>query len=149
MLMERVKIEVARAERMDRPLTLALLDVDRFKAVNDAHGHESGDKALIEIARAIQSGIRDYDICGRWGGEEFMIIMLEIGTADAVVVVERVRKAIAGLDLKAGDVLLALSASFGIAERRPGESVADVIKRADAAMFDAKRGGRDRYEVAP
>src|SRR6478735_8162597 len=106
MLMERVKIEVARAERMDRPMTLALLDVDLFKAVNDAHGHESGDKALIELSQAIQSGIRDYDIGGRLGGEEFMIIMPEIGMTEAVVVGERVRKAIAGLDLKVGDIPL-------------------------------------------
>ncbi|KRB79136.1 diguanylate cyclase [Noviherbaspirillum sp. Root189] len=149
MLMERVKIEVGRAERMERPMTLALLDVDRFKAVNDAHGHEAGDKALIEIARAIESGIRDYDICGRWGGEEFMVIMPEIGATEAAAVVERVRNAIAGLNLVAGDISLELSASFGIAERRNGESVSDTIKRADAALFDAKRGGRNRYEVAP
>jgi diguanylate cyclase (GGDEF)-like protein len=149
LLMERLKTEAARAERVERPLTLALLDVDRFKSVNDAHGHEAGDQALVAIAQAIESNVRDYDLCGRWGGEEFMIIMPEIGAADGAAVVERVRRAIADLNLTAGDTRLALSASFGIAERHAGENISDTIKRADAALFDAKRAGRNRCEISP
>ncbi|RJF99876.1 biofilm regulation diguanylate cyclase SiaD [Noviherbaspirillum saxi] len=148
MLMDRVKAEAARMERMSRPMTVALLDVDRFKAVNDAHGHEAGDRALIEIAQVIQSSVRDYDICGRWGGEEFMVIMPEVGAADAAMVIERVRSTIAGLDLRVGDTQLVLSASFGIAERRAGENASDTINRADAALFEAKRAGRNRAQVA-
>jgi diguanylate cyclase (GGDEF)-like protein len=148
MLMDRVKAETARAERMARPMTVALLDVDRFKAVNDAYGHEAGDRALIEIALAIQSSVRDYDVCGRWGGEEFMVIMPEVGAADAAMVIERVRSSIAELDLQVGDSSLRLSASFGIAERRVGESASDTINRADAALFEAKRAGRNRAQVA-
>lgn len=148
MLMDRLKAEAGRAERLERPMTIALADVDRFKAVNDSFGHEAGDRVLIEIARAIQSGVRDYDMCGRWGGEEFMIIMPDVGAADGALVVERMRKAIAGLDIKADDASLQLSASFGVAERRNGESVSEMIKRADAALFEAKRKGRNRFEVA-
>lgn len=149
MLMESLKAETARAERLNRPLTVALADVDRFKAVNDVHGHEAGDKVLIQIANAIRDGVRDYDLCGRWGGEEFMVIMPEIGTADGAVVVERMRNAIANIDMKAGEAPLNLSASFGIAERRPGESISDTINRADGALFEAKRQGRNRYAIAP
>lgn len=149
MLMERLKAETARADRLGRPMTVALLDVDRFKAVNDAHGHEAGDKALIAIAEAIQDGVRDYDLCGRWGGEEFMVIMPEVGAIDGAAVVERVRSAIAGLDMEVNSQRLELSASFGIAERRPGENISDTIKRADTALFDAKRAGRNRYEISP
>jgi diguanylate cyclase (GGDEF)-like protein len=148
MLMERLKAEAARAERMGRPMTIALGDVDRFKKVNDAYGHEAGDKALVEIAEAIRSAVRDYDLCGRWGGEEFMIIMPEIGASEGMLVVDRVRNAIAGLDMQIGEQALELSASFGIAERRQGESVSDAINRADAALYDAKRAGRNRVEVA-
>jgi len=149
MLMESLKAETARAERLSRPLTVALADVDRFKAVNDAHGHEAGDKVLIQIAHAIQSGVRDYDLCGRWGGEEFMIIMPESSAADGAVVIERIRSAISDIDMTAGEASLNMSASFGIAERRAGESISDTINRADTALFEAKRAGRNCYALAP
>jgi len=148
MLMESLKAETARAERLNRPLTVALADVDRFKSVNDAYGHEAGDKVLVQIASAIRSGVRDYDLCGRWGGEEFMVIMPESGAAEAACVVERMRNAIASIEMTAGDHSLQLSASFGVAERRPGESISDTINRADVALFEAKRKGRNRYEIS-
>jgi diguanylate cyclase (GGDEF)-like protein len=148
MLMDRLKAETARAERMSRPLTIAMGDVDRFKAVNDVHGHEAGDKVLVEVARVIEGNVRDYDLCGRWGGEEFMIIMPEITATEGAVVVDRVRHAIHGLRIPVGESAVMLSASFGIAERKPGESLSDMINRADAALFAAKRSGRNRYEVA-
>lgn len=148
MLMDRLKAEAGRADRLARPLTVALCDVDRFKAVNDSYGHEAGDRALIEVARAITSNVRDYDICGRWGGEEFLVIMPEISAADGVLVVERMRTAIAGLDLRLDGDTVRLSASFGIAERRNGESVSDTIRRADAALFEAKHEGRNRSVIA-
>lgn len=148
MLMERLKAETGRAERMGRPLAVALLDVDRFKTVNDAWGHETGDRALIEIGRAISDAVRDYDVCGRWGGEEFMIIMPEIGAGEAVPVVERVRAAVSALRVATAGEPLTLTASFGVAEWRPNESLSDTIRRADEAMYAAKRAGRDRLEVA-
>jgi diguanylate cyclase (GGDEF)-like protein len=148
MLMENLKSETARAQRMERPLTIALADVDRFKEVNDAYGHEAGDRVLTEIAQAIKAHVRDYDLCGRWGGEEFLVIMPEIDAVDAALVVDRMRMAIAGLDLSASGARLSLSASFGIAQLRPGENISDTINRADAALFAAKHNGRNRYEVA-
>ncbi len=149
MLMDALKAEAARAERLGRPLTVVLADVDRFKTVNDAYGHETGDKALIGIAYAIRGGIRDYDLCGRWGGEEFMIIMPEVRDLEGALVVERVREAIAGLDIRAGDMPVRLSASFGIAQHRPGENISDTVNRADAALYVAKHNGRNRHEIAP
>lgn len=148
MLMDRLKAEASRAERMGRPLALAVLDVDRFKTVNDAWGHEIGDRALIGVARAVSDAVREYDICGRWGGEEFMIIMPEIGAHEAVPVVERVRAAIAALKVDTPGAALSLSASFGVAEWHPGEDIFDVIRRADEAMFTAKRTGRNRLQVS-
>lgn len=148
MLMERLKVETARAERLGRPLTVAMADIDRFKEVNDAHGHDAGDRALVEVARALRGGMREYDLCGRWGGEEFIVVMPEIGPAEAAHVIERVRLAITALDLRAGDSAITLSVSFGLAGRRAGESIFDTINRADAALLDAKRSGRDRCEIA-
>lgn len=148
MLMDRLKAETARAQRMGRPLAVALLDVDRFKTVNDAWGHETGDRALVEIAAAVSGAIRDYDICGRWGGEEFMIIMPEIGAHEAVPVVERVREAVAALRVSTPGDPLSLSGSFGVAEWRPGEGISDTIRRADEAMYVAKHAGRNRLHVA-
>lgn len=149
MLMERLKAETTRAERLQRPLTLTIVDVDRFKSVNDTYGHETGDKVLIEIARVIESGVREYDSCGRWGGEEFLIIMPEIGAGEGAQLVERLRHAIGALRVRAGDELIESSASFGIAERRAGETVTQTIHRADAALYQAKRAGRNRYDIAP
>ncbi|RZI44780.1 GGDEF domain-containing protein [Herbaspirillum sp. HC18] len=148
MLMESLKAETARADRMSRPLTVVLADVDRFKSVNDAYGHEAGDKVLVQIANAIRTGVRHYDLCGRWGGEEFMVIMPEIDASEGAGVVERVRAAIAAIEMTAGEKALSLSASFGLAEKRSGESISDMINRADAALFEAKRKGRNRYEIA-
>ena len=148
MLMESLKAETARAERLERPLTVVLIDVDRFKSVNDAYGHEAGDKVLVRIANAIRDGVRDYDLCGRWGGEEFMIIMPEISAADGAKAVERMRLAIAGVQMVADGAPVQISASFGIAERKLGEHISDTINRADAALFEAKHNGRNRYEIA-
>ncbi|TFV90958.1 GGDEF domain-containing protein [Oxalobacteraceae bacterium OM1] len=148
MLMERLKAETARAERMDRPLSIAMADVDRFKAVNDTFGHETGDRALMEVARVILASVRDYDLCGRWGGEEFLVIMPEVAAAEGSVAAERVRSAIEALQVRAGDDAVKLTASFGVAERQPGETLSDFINRADNALFAAKRAGRNRCEIA-
>ena len=149
MLMERLRAEVGRAERTGCPLTLALVDVDRFKMINDSFGHEAGDKVLVEIARVIEAGMRDYDLCGRWGGEEFLIIMPEVAAQEGVGVVKRVRSAIAALEMRVGEQRIELSASCGVAQRLPAETMSDTINRADMALLAAKRSGRDRYEVAP
>lgn len=148
MLVERLKSEMARAERVNRPLTVAIADIDRFKKVNDTYGHEAGDKVLIEVSRVIESCMREYDCCGRWGGEEFLIIMPEIAATEGILIVERLRGAISGLNVPIADRSVQLTASFGIAEYRAGESASDIINRADAALYKAKQAGRNRYEAA-
>lgn len=149
LLMERLKAENARAERMGQPLTLVMVDVDYFKSINDTFGHEAGDKVLIEIARVLGTGVRDYDTCGRWGGEEFLVIMPETAAGDAVALVERVQRAIGEVRVPADNTQIQATASFGIAERRPGDPIAELIKRADEALYSAKHAGRNRCHVAP
>lgn len=148
MLVERLKIEMARSQRVRRPLTVAIGDVDRFKKINDLHGHDAGDKVLAKIAHTIQANIREYDCCGRWGGEEFLIIMPEISVSEGVQIIERVRLALGELDMLIADQPIELSASFGIAEYTSDESMSAIINRADAALYAAKRAGRNRYKIA-
>ncbi|KAF0815236.1 putative diguanylate cyclase YdaM [Andreprevotia sp. IGB-42] len=148
MLMEALRTESNRLQRLDRPMTLVLADIDHFKLINDEYGHEQGDAVLVEIARALSSAVREYDLCGRWGGEEFLILMPETGTAGALEVVERLRSAITDLHLHTGDVRLHVSASFGVADHLPGDHLSATINRADAALYSAKKSGRNRCEVA-
>lgn len=144
-LMERLREETERANRKNAPYSLGILDVDYFKAVNDRHGHEAGDLALCEIAGAIQDALREYDLCGRWGGEEFLIMLPETPLAFAQQIAERIRLGIKEVRL---DFLEhGLSASLGLTAYQAGESYSDTLKRADSALLKAKSAGRDRIET--
>ncbi|MBC7859182.1 MAG: GGDEF domain-containing protein, partial [Burkholderiaceae bacterium] len=144
-----LKLECARADRLGHPLTLALADVDRFKAINDTHGHDVGDKVLIDIAQLMAAGVRGYDMCGRWGGEEFLLIFPETPACEGALLVERIRQTLCKITVGEGAAAIEVSASFGVAERRLGETISEVVKRADRALFAAKHAGRNRCEVAP
>ena len=128
-----------RAER-EEVMSIALIDIDHFKRLNDAQGHDAGDAALVRVAQLLRKLTRDGDIIGRWGGEEFVAVLR--GEADeALQAVERIRTALAG----SGDVTV----SVGIAARERGEDPWSALRRADRALYDAKRAGRDRVLVAP
>ena len=142
----RLEEEVSRARREDRPLSVAMIDIDRFKAVNDAHGHAVGDRVLRIIARRLQRGARATDVLGRYGGEEFLLLLPSSDRDEAFALCERLRGRISGRPI-AGN---ALTASFGIATVTPpiaGRS-AQLVERADAAMYRAKAAGRDRVVAA-
>jgi len=149
MLQNRLKSEVFRLERHGRPLTLAMVDVDRFKAINDIYGHDVGDQVLIAVARSFEANLRDYDVCGRWGGEEFLVIMPELDAAMASQIVERLRQAVAATEIRAGEQSLRITASFGIAQHRWCDDVSETLNRADKAMLVAKRTGRNCCKTAP
>ena len=139
--------EVARTERYSRPFCLLLVDIDNFKDVNDTYGHDAGDEALRRVANVIQSGTRGIDTGARIGGDEFAVILPETALERGLEVAERLRAAVAALDLgPAGRV----TASLGVAElpacARTGE---EMRSAADAALYEAKRGGRDRVGRAP
>lgn len=149
MLQNRLKAEASRLDRCGRPLTLVMVDVDHFKDINDAHGHDAGDKVLASLAREFEAGIRAYDICGRWGGEEFLIIMPEQSGEVTEEIVERLRQAVAAMEVRVGEQMIRVTASFGIAHCQVGEAVTEALHRADKALLAAKRGGRNRCEMAP
>ena len=135
--------EHSRNMRYGANFCVLLLDVDEFKAVNDTFGHQTGDEVLIGIAQTLQDGIREVDVAGRWGGEEFLIICRETALEGAMVLAEKLRLAI---HTRAFDKVGKMSASFGVAQFRTGEVLTETIDRADAALYRAKQGGRNRVE---
>jgi diguanylate cyclase (GGDEF)-like protein len=138
--------EVERARRSGVPLSLALLDIDRFKQVNDTHGHQQGDLVLQAVATALRTRSRRSDEPARYGGEEFAVVLPATGIDDAYRAAEALRRAVEDLDVPLPDGgLLGVTASFGVAELDPGtDSKASLVAAADAALYEAKRTGRNR-----
>ncbi|GAA3526935.1 biofilm regulation diguanylate cyclase SiaD [Zobellella aerophila] len=148
MMIERIEEEQERARRRHTDFTLAMLDVDYFKQINDTYGHELGDRVLCSIADAINSNLRNYDLGARWGGEEFMILLPHTGLTEARDICARVQKALAGVKLAQTGQTLNITASIGLTPYRGQEEYTQTIDRADKALLRAKREGRDRIEVA-
>jgi diguanylate cyclase (GGDEF)-like protein len=144
-LTRQIERELARARRYGRALTIALLDVDHFKAINDTHGHDVGDRVLREIGRTAREELRDTDALGRWGGEEFMLIAPETSLSQGQALAERVRTRLA--DARILDTLR-VTVSIGVAALCGDEELKDVIRRADDALYHAKTAGRDRVATA-
>jgi diguanylate cyclase (GGDEF)-like protein len=143
------KAEVARAVRTRTPLAVALIDIDRFKAVNDTYGHIVGDQVIKEIARTLGHLLRDYDLAGRFGGEEFSLLLPQTRAVDALRIAERVRANIAGLCIIAGGERAQVTVSIGVAALDSGSQreLPDLMAAADAAMYRAKAGGRDQVQM--
>lgn len=140
---------LAAALQDQQPLTLALLDMDHFKAVNDRHGHAAGDYVLREFAQRSRSCLRASDIFGRWGGEEFLLLLPDTTLDTALVIVERLRTVALDVRRPGSDAAIGVSISAGLATTAEGvRSLDELIARADEALYDAKNGGRDLVRVA-
>lgn len=148
LIVDRCRREDHRTQRDNTTYSLLAMDVDRFKTINDTHGHEAGDKVLVVLAQALQQGLRDYDCCARWGGEEFLALLAGADLATAQLVAQRMLDTVRGLsvDLPAGAVHPRVS--IGVAEHLAGEDYTEVYRRADHALLEAKAAGRDRLIVA-
>jgi diguanylate cyclase (GGDEF)-like protein len=140
--------EMARVKRYGGEASLLMLDLDHFKRINDTHGHAVGDEALKAVCRASQGALREGDLLGRFGGEEFAILLPQTPLLRGVEVAERLRKVLAERPIQAGGPTLHLTASFGVAALLPEDKGIDpVIERADLALYKAKENGRNRVEV--
>lgn len=147
---ETAERELARARREGKPVTLAMLDIDHFKAINDAYGHQGGDRVLVELGELLRAQTRTADIACRLGGEEFLLLLPDTPACIAVDCAERLRLAFEALPVRFGESTLRATVSIGLAccpEHADG--LAALIHAADEALYAAKRGGRNRVEIAP
>lgn len=134
---------LATSERYGSPCSVILFDIDHFKRVNDTYGHKAGDGVLIAVSDLAEAVVRDTDLCGRWGGEEFLVIANQTGLEGTAALAERLRRRVAAYPFEVG----LITASFGVASYEPGDTPDALVKRADDALYASKEGGRDRVEA--
>ena len=139
--------EAARAQRLETPLSVVLADLDGFKEVNDVHGHAVGDEVLRVFADVLRETLRESDVAGRWGGEEFLLLLPGADEEGAAQLADRIRIALAGRDIPSAPGLR-VTASFGVAEFAGESNTEQLVDAADSALYRAKRAGRDRVERA-
>jgi diguanylate cyclase (GGDEF)-like protein len=139
--------EAARAARLETPLSVVLADLDEFKDVNDVHGHAVGDDVLRVFSEVLRGTLRESDVAGRWGGEEFLLLLPGADEEGAVQLAERVRIELAGRSVPSVPGLR-VTASFGVAEYAGETNTEELVAAADGALYRAKREGKDRVERA-
>ena len=138
-----IQREIIRAQKSNEAICLALIDIDCFKQVNDTHGHLVGDHVLCMLANTLESVLRPSDSVGRWGGEEFLVLLPNTSLEHAFEVLERVRKVVEGLSFKAEESKFSISISAGISVGLKGDSIDSLTKKADIALYQAKEKGRN------
>ncbi|MCD2195899.1 GGDEF domain-containing protein [Actinomycetospora endophytica] len=152
---EMAEKEIARTRRLGTGLAVLMVDLDNFKAVNDAHGHLAGDEVLRAVAAALSAEVRGYDAVGRFGGEEFVVLLSGVDTASAALTADRLRARIGALDVTVDapggtSRIRGLTASVGcVASPKAAGTVDELVGAADSALYEAKRAGRDRVVTAP
>lgn len=140
---------MANARRHGSAIAVALLDIDSFKQIKDRHGHAAGDVALRSTVDTLEQNLRDRDVLGRFGGDELLVIMPETNAEQAATLCERLRALLAGSQCASGTVQIALTVSIGVASARgAGADFEKLVQAADAALYRAKREGRNRIRVA-
>jgi diguanylate cyclase (GGDEF)-like protein len=151
-VMEKIDSEISRALRHGSPMSLLMLDIDHFKRINDTWGHSAGDQVLQAIGKLLRESCRVYDVPGRYGGEEFCIVLPETKPGNTNVVAERIRRRLEATELTCGDGSVVVTASIGIAGMEASDaceilSPAALVDRADRALYSAKNRGRNRIET--
>ena len=144
---EALENEFLRAKRYGRPLSIAILDADHFKKVNDTHGHIVGDFVLKKLATLFQQNIRREELLGRYGGEEFVVVMPEVDSSGAFQLAEKLRKTVESTVFKSGEAELPITISVGVATLGAEESVKAFIDTADQALYKSKEDGRNRVTI--
>jgi len=144
---ELAHIEIERARRMSQPAYIAMLDLDHFKQVNDRYGHKAGDLVLKSAAGIIHQTIRSYDLLGRYGGEEFIILITGLNTTEALGLLERIRKNISEGAVDYEGMRIDVTCSIGLSQIKESESPEESVKRADEALYEAKSAGRNQVKM--
>jgi diguanylate cyclase (GGDEF)-like protein len=143
-----IKREISLSTRHSKSLAIIFLDIDHFKHINDHHGHECGDLALVSVAKWIKESLRSSDAVFRFGGEEFVVLLSETDLAGAELVAERIRSTIESHTLSYDMSAVKITASLGVSELRSNDSADALVKRADNAMYQAKKNGRNQVVLA-
>ena len=148
-ILELLERELSRIQRHDTPLSVIMLDLDHFKTINDTYGHQTGDEVLRETARRLKTAVRQYDSVGRYGGEEFLIVMPGCGGSDIENQTERLRLSLCQTPMMVGDLALTVTGSFGATYALPAyrANQDDLVRVADEALYQAKRAGRNRVQT--
>ncbi len=142
--------ELIRAERQDTSLAVIMGDLDHFKKVNDTYGHVAGDAVLVEVAKRMKNNIRPYDAIGRYGGEEFLLVLAGCKVEEAIQIANRILNNIQSQAIPFQDQEIAITISLGLAFNKVGENneLIDIVQAADTALYQAKQNGRNRVEIA-
>ncbi|MHC8357951.1 GGDEF domain-containing protein [Pseudomonas sp. LB3P81] len=145
---ESLKGAYARHQRYGNATSLVMFDIDHFKRVNDTYGHQAGDKVIEQVARLVREHVRDTDVAGRYGGEEFGVVLSDTDKTSAAVFAERLRKAVEGLEVLHNGQSIRFTISLGVADlSQPSTNYADLIAWADQALYASKKAGRNRVTV--
>jgi diguanylate cyclase (GGDEF)-like protein len=147
-VIKQLQNEVIRAERYKTALSISMIDIDHFKRINDSYGHTVGDQVLFQLANMLQESVRDSDTVGRYGGEEFLVVLPNTRLKEAAEQAARLCKCIRATDINIGEIIQ-LTISIGVAEYRYGqENWQKFLSRADMALYDAKNAGRDQWAIS-
>jgi diguanylate cyclase (GGDEF)-like protein len=147
-IVEKIERESSRSHRHNRSFSVMLIDLDDFKRVNDTHGYNDGDDVLVEVARVLMGCARIEDVCARWGGDQFFVLLTETAIEGAVTLAKKVLDSISMTEFKANRPGIRITASIGLCEYLKGQSVYDCIARVDRALRQAKECGKKRFVVA-
>jgi len=145
--MNRLNEEIARARRSGKPICVAILDIDNFKIINDTYGHLVGDRVLRHVALQIKNSLRTCDIVARYGGEEFLIILPDTDEINAIMALDRVKMNVAKKPIRVGREYLYITVSIGVKEISYNEHPLSSIDKADKALYQAKKNGKNKIEV--
>ena len=149
-ILEILHAELSRSERTHAPVTVLMLDIDHFKRVNDAHGHAIGDMVLRQVVARLHVSVREYDFLGRYGGEEFLVVLPDCPAEEGISAAERIRDYVAAEPMQTSGGEVALTVSIGVASNAGREDIdrSLLLRAADVALYRAKHAGRNRSELA-
>lgn len=147
-MLERLQAESNRSARSGKTFSLMMIDLDHFKRINDEYGHEAGDQVLKEVARIFRENVRSFDLCARWGGEEFLVLLADTSSENAVTAAEKLRSLVEDVAVAYAGHLIGITFSAGLATHEPETAIAETLREADRALYCAKQAGRNRLVVA-